>query len=155
VKTGYSCDTEADVLLTAGVAKTVLGVQGNAAFGVDWLGYTLGFDGVTIGAVPVLVQVVYITFASNPPGTNSTLVSINTNYGRAVASGMTAARTWTAEPTVVSTLSEYRLTPDAGTIIRDFSRDRTPDSAFSEGFGLRLLAAAGVNVRASLMFERA
>lgn len=155
MKTGYSCNTEAAVTLGAATPKTILGVQGNAAFGVDLLGYRVGFDGVTASAVPVLVELCYITFATNPPGTNSTLVTVDTIYGRAVASGLTAARNWTVEPTVVTPLDEYLLTPNGGLVIKDIPRDRTPDSAFSQGFGLRLTAPAGVNVRATMTFERA
>jgi hypothetical protein len=154
VKVGYSTSTEGAVALGAGVAKTILGIRGNAAFGVDWLGYRVGFDGVTASAVPVLVELCYITFATNPPGTNSTASTIDTIYGRVVASGFTAAKAWSAEPTVVTAFDEFLLTPNGGLIIKDFPRDRTPDSAFNEGFGLRLTAPAVVNVRATMFCER-
>jgi len=154
VKVGYSTSTEGAIALGAGVAKTILGIRGNAAFGVDWLGYRVGFDGVTASAVPVLVELCYITFATNPPGTNSTASTIDTIYGRVVASGFTAAKNWTAEPTVVTAFDEFLLTPNGGLIVKDFPRDRTPDSAFNEGFGLRLTAPAIVNVRATMLCER-
>ena len=154
MKVGYSTSTEGAIALGAGVAKTILGIRGNAAFGVDWLGYRVGFDGVTASAVPVLVELCYITFATNPPGTNSTASTIDTIYGRVVASGFTAAKNWTAEPTVVTAFDEFLLTPNGGLIVKDFPRDRTPDSAFNEGFGLRLTAPAIVNVRATMLCER-
>jgi hypothetical protein len=154
MKVGYATNTEGAVALTGGAAKTILGVRGNAAFGVDWLGYEIGFDGVTASAVPVLVELCYVTFATNPPGTNSTGTTIDTMYGRVVASGFTGGRNWTAEPTVVTAFHEFLLTPNGGLIIKDFPRDRTPDSAFSEGFGIRCNAPANVNVRATMFFER-
>lgn len=154
MKVGYATSTEGAVALAAGVAKTILGVRGNAAFGVDWIGYEVGFDGVTAANVPVLIELCYVTFATNPPGTNSTASTIDTLYGRQVASGFTAAKNWTAEPTVVTALHEYLLTPNGGLVIKDFPRDRTMDSAFSEGFGMRLNAPANVNVRATMFFER-
>lgn len=154
MKVGYTTSTEGAVALAAGVAKTILGVRGNAAFGVDWIGYRVGFDGVTASAVPVLVELCYITFATNPPGTNSTASTIDTIYGRVVASGFTAAKNWAAEPTVVTAFDEFLLTPNGGLIIKDFPRDRTPDSAFNEGFGIRLTAPAIVNVRGTMLFER-
>jgi hypothetical protein len=132
VKVGYSTSTE----------------------GAIALGYRVGFDGVTASAVPVLVELCYITFATNPPGTNSTASTIDTIYGRVVASGFTAAKNWTAEPTVVTAFDEFLLTPNGGLIVKDFPRDRTPDSAFNEGFGLRLTAPAIVNVRATMLCER-
>lgn len=154
MKIGYSTSTEGAVALTGGVAKSILGVRGNAAFGVDWIGYRIGFDGVTASAVPVLVELCYCTFATNPPGTNSTSTTIDTIYGRVLASGLTAAKNWTAEPTVVTPFDEFLLTPNGGVVLKDFPRDRTPDSAFSEGFVIRLNAPANVNVRGTMFFER-
>ena len=155
MKTGYAAKTEAAVALAAGVAKSILGVRSNAAFGMDWIDYEIGFDGVTASAVPVLVELCYCTWATNPPATNSTAVTIQTAYGRAVASGMTAARNWTAEPTVVTPLREYLLTPNGGLVIARFARDRTWDTALNEGFLIRCTAPAIVNVRATMGFERA
>ena len=155
MKTGYATSTEGVVALSAGVAKSIIGVKANAAFGVDWLGFRIGFDGVTASAVPVLCELCYCTWATNGPGTNSTSSTIDTIYGRAVASGMTAAKNWTAEPTVVTPFDEFLLTPNGGLIIKDFPRDRIPDSAFAEGFLIRGNAPANVNVRATMLFERA
>lgn len=155
MKTGYSCTTEGAVALAAATAKSVIGVKGNAAFGVDLLGFKLGFDGVTSSAVPVLIEVCYATFATNSPGTNSTSNTIRTNYGRSVASGVTGAKNWSAEPTVLTAIEEFLLTPNGGLVLVNLPRDRTPDSAFGEGFVLRCTAPAIVNLRASLDFERA
>ena len=154
MKTGYGCNTESAVALAAATAKSILGVKGNAAFGVDLLGFRVGFDGVTASAVPVLIELCYATFATNSPGTNSTSVTVDTQYGRAVANGMTAARSWSAEPTVLTPLDEFLLTPNGGLVIVNLPRDRTPDTAVAEGFVLRCTAPAIVNVRASMFFER-
>ncbi len=154
MKVGYATSTESAVALAAATAKSILGVRGNAAFGVDLLGFRVGFDGVTASAVPVLVELCYATFATNPPGTNSTSSTIDTVYGRQVASGLTGAKNWTTEPTVLTPIDEWLLTPNGGLVIKDLPRDRTPDSAFSEGFVLRLTAPAIVNVRGTLFFER-
>lgn len=154
MKVGFAGSTEGAVALSAGVAKSILGIRGNAAFGVDWIGYRIAFDGVTAANVPVLVELCYCTFATNPPGTNSTGNTLDTVYGRVLASGMTGAKNWTAEPTVVTAFDEFLLTPNGGVIIKDFPRDRTPDSNFSEGFVIRCNAPANVNVRATMFFER-
>ena len=154
MKTGYGTNTEGAVALAVATAKTVIGVKGNAAFGVDLLGYRVGFDGVTASAVPVVVEICYCTWATNGPGTNSTSTTIDTQYGRVVTSGFTAAKGWTVEPTVITPLDEWLLTPNGGLVIKDLPRDRTPDSAVAEGFCLRLTAPAIVNVRASMFFER-
>jgi len=154
MKTGYSCSTEAAVALVAATPKSILGVLGNAAFGVDFIGFDCGFDGVTAANVPVLLELCYATFATNPPGTNSTSVTVDTTYGRAVTPGMTAARAWSAEPTVLTPIKEFLLTPNGGAIFYNFPRDRTPDSAVSNGFVLRGNAPNNVNVRATFNFER-
>jgi hypothetical protein len=158
MKTGYSCDTEAAVALVATTAKTILGVKGNAAFGVDLIGFSIGFDGVTASDKAVLCELCYCTWATNSPGTNSTSVTVDTDYGRAVASGMTAARAWSAEPTVLTPFRELLLSPNttaSGPLVWDLPRDRTPDSAVGEGFAIRCTApTSGVNVRATLQFER-
>lgn len=156
MKTGYSCTTEGAVALVAATPKTVIGVKANAAFGADLIGYLIGFDGVTASDKAVLVEICYATFATNSPGTASTSTTIRTNYGRAVASGMTSAKNWTTEPTVLTVIKELQLTPIGGLLVGNFPRDRTPDSAFSEGFVIRCTApTSAVNVRATLDFERA
>ena len=154
MKTGYSCSTEAAVALVAATPKTVIGARGGAAFGLDLIGFRVAFDGVTASAVPVLIELCYATFATNAPGTNSTAITVDTVYGRAIAHGMGAARAWTVEPTVLTPIDEWLLTPNGGLVIVNIPRDRTPDTAVGEGFALRMNAPANVNVRASMTFER-
>lgn len=153
-KAGYGTSTEGAVALTAATAKSILGIRGNAAFGVDLVSFSVGFDGVTASAVPVLVELCYCTFATNAPGTNSTTTTVDQHYGRVLTHGFTAGKTWTTEPTVVTAHREFLLTPAGGLIVRDFPLGQSPDSAFSEGFVLRCNAPASVNVRADLSFER-
>lgn len=157
-KSGYSITTEGAVALSSGVAKTILGVKSGATtanHGVDWLKYRVGFDGVTASAVPVLVELCTATFATNAPGTNSTSVTIVTDYGRHASTGFSAAKTWTTEPTTLVALDSFLLTPNGGTILYDWPLGTSPDSPLGEGFAIRCTAPAGVNVRAAMVFERA
>lgn len=158
-KTGYTATVAATsgatgVPLAAGVAKTVLGVKSNAAFGVDLRKIAVGFDGITASAVPVLVELVYCTFATNAPGTNSTSRTPAQAYGRVVASGVTAASNWTAEPTVITVLKQYLLTPNGGLVIEEFAPDHGFDCAAGEGFAIRCTAPAIVDVVATMEWER-
>lgn len=155
MKAGYSVNTTAAVALVAATAKTVLGVRTGATFGIDLRGFSVGFDGVTASAVPVLIELCHATFNTNPPGTNSTSRTIVQNAGRVMASGMTAASNWTAEPTTLTVVREFLLTPNGGLVIVELAPDKGYDGGLSEGFALRLTAPAAVNVRASLDFERA
>lgn len=153
-KAGYSAPAAAAVALVAATAKSVIGVSAPAQFGVDLTKYRLSFDGVTATNTPVLVELCYATFATNGPGTNSTSITVAQTYGRAITAGFTAAYNWSAEPTVLTTIDNYTVTPNGGTVIVDIPTGSTPDSAVSQGFVIRLTAANAVNVRPTLWFER-
>lgn len=152
-KTGYTVVTAGSVPTTA-VARTILGVKSNAAFGIDLRKISIAFDGVTASNTPVLVELVYVTFATNPPGTNSTSVTPAQSYGRVVANGVTAASTWTVEPTVITVLKSYLLTPNGGLVIEEFAPDHGYDTALGEGLAIRCTTGTTVNVRATMEFER-
>jgi hypothetical protein len=115
----------------------------------------VGFDGVTASAVPVLVELCYSTAATNStPGTNNTTGTVNQIYGRSITNGFTGFYNSTTEPTVLTPVDRWTLTPNGGLVIYDFPADRTPDSAVSNAFVIRCTAPAAVNVNASLVFER-
>lgn len=155
-KAGYSVVTGGAVALSANATKSVFGVLSNAAFGLDLKKIRYGFDGVTASFAPILVELCVATFATNPPGTNSTSLTPQQIYGRTIAHGITAAKNWTAEPTVLTVIEEELLTPNGGTIWYDFPLGDTPDCAVSNGFVLRMTTAAGVtaNARATMTLER-
>ncbi|GAA3957751.1 hypothetical protein GCM10023085_45330 [Actinomadura viridis] len=157
-KAGYTVTTGGAVALTGGAAKTVLGVRANAAFGLDLKKVRVSFDGTTATAVPALVEVCYCTWATNGTmGTNNTTLTsaVAQLYGRAQTHGVTAGKNWTSEPTVLTPLEEWLVSPAGGIVVYDWPLGDTPDCAFSEGFAIRVTAPAGVNVRAGLVWERA
>lgn len=153
-KAGYSITTGGTVALVTATVKTILGVSAPSAFGVDLTHCEIAFDGTSVTAAPVLVELCAATFATNAPGTASTPVTVNQAYGRPIAAGFTAAKTWTTEPTVLTVIREHLLTPFGGLEIYDFPLGTSPDSAVSQGFVLRCTAPAGVNARATMGFER-
>jgi hypothetical protein len=153
-KTRYSIQTGAAVALSAATAKTVLAVIAPAQFGVDLVSYEVAFDGVTASAVPVLVEICSSTFATNStPGTNNSTGTVNQTAGRSVTPGFTGFYASTSEPTVLTPIDSFTMTPNGGTVIRDYNGN-TPDSAVSAGFVIRCTAPAAVNVRATMFFER-
>lgn len=156
MKAGYSAVTEAAVALVAATAKTVVGVLAPAQFGCDLRGASVGFDGVTSTDKAVLVEICACTFATNPPGTNSTSATVQQGYGRTITAGFTAAYNWTTEPTVLAVLFSTLLTPIGGTLPIDLlNGGETYDNAVSTGFAIRLTApTSAVNARAWLRFER-
>ena len=135
----------------AATAKTVIAAKAHANSGLQLKSYEFGFDGVTASAVPVLVELVYITFAT--AGT-ATATTPRQAYGRALAAGFTSFKNYTAEPTVVTPIEEFLLTPNAGLVINPIPAGQEPDAALNEGLGFRLTAPAGVNVRATMGLER-
>lgn len=155
-KNGYAVTTEGAVALSTS-AKSILGVKSGtttANHGVDLLGIRVAFDGVTAAATPVLVELCAATFATNSPGTNSTAVSVRQLYGRAAGTGFSAAKNWTSEPTALTVIDEWLLSPNGGLVIYDWPLGTSPDSPLGEGFVIRCTADAAVNVRATMKFER-
>jgi hypothetical protein len=150
---GYGIQTGGAVALAAATAKSVLGVKSGAAFGLTLRRFTVAFDGVSATAVPVLVEMCYSTFATNSPGTASTSVTPVQESGRVIAHGVTAAKTWTTEPTVLTVLGEYLIPPTSGMDLW-YPFGQEPDCALAEGFVIRCTAPAIVNVRAQIDYRR-
>jgi hypothetical protein len=152
---GYSVNTEGAVALVAATAKTVLGVNGTAAFGVNLTGYTISMAGTVATDASVLVELCYATFATNAPGTASTTVTVDQRYGRTITPGFTGAKNWTTEPTVLTPFAEMMLDPYKTTWSHDYPLGSEPDSAVSQGFAIRCNSPATLSiVRATLRFER-
>lgn len=146
----------ASVALASGVAKSVIGVRAPASSQVYIKRFRLSFDGVTASAVPALIELCQATFATQSPGTASTSVTPVLMQGRSTTVGATAARNWTTEPTVLTTIEEFNLTPNAGTLFYDFPLQDEPDSAdINQGFVVRVTVTGSTpNVRGGLVFGR-
>lgn len=147
----FAVNTTAAVPLAAATPKTVLGVYFLSWYIPNLSGMTVAFDGAAV-AVPVLVELCRCSFATNAPGTNSTARTWVQTGGRAEASGPTAASAWTVEPTVLTPIFRYLLTPNAGNLNVAFPNgvDTGPSG---EGWAVRCTAPAIVNVRANLRFR--
>jgi len=149
-KAGYSAAVGAAVALVGATPKTVLAVIAPASFGIDLLGYEIGFDGVTATDKAVLVEIVKYT--ADGTGTAGTVVQ---NYGRTITAGFTTKYNYSAEPTGGVVLSRKSLTPIGGLIIERFPEGQTFDCAVSELIGLRLTAPTNaVNANPTMFFER-
>jgi hypothetical protein len=156
---GYKVSTSAAVALTGGTARTCLMVITPAQFGGALRKARIGFDGVTASAVPALVEVVQSTNATNStPGTNNTSETANIfQYkGRSVTAGFTAFSASTAgnEPTALTVMDSWLLTPAGGLVVYDFPLGDEIECNVSAGLGVRINAPANVNARVSLSFER-
>lgn len=158
-KAGYTVRTSAAVALSAATARTALMVITPSTFGGDLKKFRVEFDGVTASAVPVFCELVTSTNTTNStPGTNNTSETANIVqvYGRSITTGFTAFSASTAgnEPTVLTQIESFLLTPNGGVLFYDFPLGDTPDWNVSAGMGIRLTAPATVNARCSMWFER-
>jgi hypothetical protein len=155
VSSGYKAHTEGEVALGAiGTTKSILGVAGNANFGVVLKEIWLDFDGVASANNPVKLAIARCTFATNAPGTNSTTVTVKQSYGRHAATGFSAGKSWAAanEPTVIETVAEeeFSLDPNKGIFRYPWPLGDEPDSALGEGWVLRALIETGDTVAAAM-----
>jgi hypothetical protein len=150
-KAGYTIVTGGEVALVAATAKTVLMIIAPSQFGIDLRSIEVAFDGVTASNEPVLVEIVSSTQAGAGTGTSVTPLQ---GYGRAITAGFTANKNYSAEPTVLTVLDEFSVSPNGGLIIRDWPLGEGFDQDVSKGLGLRLTAPNTANVRATMKFER-
>jgi hypothetical protein len=153
VSSGYKAHTEGEVALAAaGTTKSILGIAGNANFGIVLKELWFDFDGVTSTNNPVKLAIARCTFATNAPGTNSTSVTVKQSYGRQAGTGFAAGKNWTAEPTVIETVAEeeFALDPNKGLFRYPWPLSDEPDSALGEGWVLRALVETGDTVAAAI-----
>lgn len=149
--------TGAEVSLSAATTKSVLGIKSHANFGLDLLMvavHALASGSSAPGYEPILVEVCYSTWATNSPGTNSTSVTSVQEYGRVIAVGSTAARSWSSEPTTLTVIDEFMVHPQTGWQVWR-PPGQTPDCAVSEGFVIRMNSDNALSVRAMMKTERA
>lgn len=154
----YDIETGAAVALVAATAKTILFVAATANFGTQLLRYSVGFDGVTATDKSVYVEICALTAATNSvagTGNTSATAAIQQTRGRAIAAAHTAGYGCTSEPTVLTKIRSFMLSPIGGTIFYDFPLDNLPDNDVSKGFAIRCTApTSAVNVRGALGFAR-
>lgn len=141
---GYKGNAVATNALTASATRTILGVKAGASFGLQIKKMGVSFNG-SAAAAGIEVQFVYCTFATNPPGTNSTSITPVQAYGRTLAAGFTAASQWTTsnEPTVVTVL-DSRFIQQSGAYEWSTPLGQEDDCALGEGFGIRVVTPAAV-----------
>jgi hypothetical protein len=151
--------TAGAIALAAATAKTVIGVASGSANQPSIVECAFSFDGVSASAVPVLVEWVSGTNATNPPGTASTTMTPKQTRGwPAQSSQSTAAYNWTTEPTVLEAYKKRFLTPNGGLLViqQPMGREMTGIVTAATQFkfiGYRLTAPAIVNTHSDLEYE--
>lgn len=142
--------------LAAATAETTWNLIASANVGVHLVEWGISFDGVTASAVPVNVELCQGTQATaGTAGASPTPTQVR---GRVTAVGVTAGVAYTAEPTVLTPVKHWLLTPNGGLIIMQYPLGREPETDLSAGtiknIALRATAPATVNCRSYAEFER-
>jgi hypothetical protein len=141
------------VSLTAATAKTILAVTAPSTRRIKLVKFELGFDSVTATDNSVLVEVVRSDGTSAGTSTSRTPVPLDQADPAALSSGH-ANYTAGNEPTVLTVISEMRITPVGGGVIYPFEFLDAIVANASRLLGIRLTAAQGQsNVRGTLTFE--
>lgn len=135
---------------------TILNVIAPAGHGLELVDFSISADGVTASAVPMLVEICQSTQASaGTAGSAPTPVQIR---GRGTGgSAPTAGANYTAEPTVLTVIHAFYLTPDSSTWEMPASLGREIECDSSAGtikaLAIRITPSATVNVRAMMEVE--
>jgi hypothetical protein len=145
----YTVESTGDIALSAATAKTVLQAI-NSANGILYI-VEIGasFDGISATAEPVTVELTSCTQATAGTNTAHTIVQVS---GATRTVQATAARAYTAEPTVVTVLKRWLVHPQTGLIVQ-FPLGREPQqNTGSDALGIRCTAPATVNFQGYIEF---
>lgn len=149
VKTGNTITA-----LVAATAKTLVNLISGAGDSPIVAELGISFDGVTASAIPVTVDIGYSTQAgAGTPGASPTPVLIRGRGTTTITSGID----YTAEPTALTGVKHWLITPNGGLFVMQSPLGREPQPDLSggtnKGLFLRANAPANVNARAYLEFE--
>lgn len=155
----YSADSgSAAIALTAATARTCLMILSGSTISGQLIEFGVTFDGVSAANTPVLVELVKSSDATNStPGTNNTAVTPvqargdGNTTGAGLAPVFTAFAAATTEPTVLTVLKRWLVSPTSG-MVYQAPLGREAAIIPSMGLGLRLTAPQTVNVRAYMEF---
>lgn len=152
---GYTVVTPV-VALAAGVAKSIMAVIAGANDSPTITEIGISFDGVTASAVPVLIELCQSTQAT--AGTTTAFTPLQIRGWPTQVANCTAAVAYTAEPTVLTIIKQWLLTPNGGLIVLQNPLGREPQGVVAagiigKGLIIRCTAPAAVNARGYLEYE--
>jgi len=157
----YTVTTGGSVIAITSTAKTVMYINAAAANQPSITEFSIGFDGVTASNAPGLVELVFGTKTTNStPGTGSTsFTPLQLRGWPAQASAQTAANNCSSEPTTLTTIKHWLLTPNGGLLVIQCPLGREPTAVASgtaisgNQIGLRVSAPNNVNCRGYIEYE--
>lgn len=142
--------------LSAATAKSIMSVIAGAADAATLVEFSVSFDGVTASAVPVLVELCQSTQAT--AGTTTAFTPLQIRGWPGGAATCTAGVNYSAEPTVLTVVKQWWLTPNGGVLVIQQPLGREPQtivaaSTIGKALIVRCTAPATVNVRGYLEYE--
>lgn len=147
----YQVDTNGDIALTAATAKTIMNIVNAANSLVRLTEFSVSFDGTSATAEPVAVELCLSTQATAGTSTSHTIVQIGGPTRTVQAS---AARNYSAEPTVLTVIKRWLVRADGGLLHVQFPLGREPEqTTTADGLLIRCTAPAAVNVQGHMEFE--
>jgi hypothetical protein len=147
----YAIPFEVNTSLVAGTPKTVAAVVAAGTRRAKLVGFELGFDSVTATDNACLIEIVRGNAATAGTSTTRTPVALDNAEPAALAAGRV---NYSAEPTVLTVVSERRVTPVGGGVIYPIETADQPTCAVNHLLGIRLTAAqAQTNIRGTLYFD--
>lgn len=148
---GYTVESNGDIALTAATAKTVLSVINAANSLIRITELCASFDGTTLTAEPVTVELCSSTQAGAGTSTSHTIAQCR---GPTRTVQATAARNYTAEPTVLTVLKRWLVHPAGLSFVIQFPLGREPEQVTTaDALALRCTAPANVNFQGYMEFE--
>ncbi len=112
--------------------------------------FGVSFDGTSATAEPVTVELCYSTQATAGTSTSHTIAQCR---GPTRTVQATAARNYTAEPTVLTVWKRWLVHPTSGIVVQ-FPLGREPEcTVTSDALLIRCTAPATVNVQGYIEFE--
>ncbi len=141
----FTADTGTSLVnTTTNTPRTVLTVIAGSGQSVRAFRVGIGFDGVTSSDGPAKVELCSSTQATAGSSTSVTPV-LTSGLGTVQA---TAAKAYTAEPTVLTLLEMWMVDPNKGSLILPL--EEYPQTPVAGGLCLRVTSAANVNCHASI-----
>jgi len=138
----------AEEALAAATVETLIQLIAAANHSIKILGWGVFFDGVSVTAEPVQVELLRQTTA----GTASALTLVKLNDSNADSLDTTAQQDFTGEPTAGDILDMAEVHPQSGWEVK-YPLGQEPICGASDRIGLRATAPAIVNARAKIFFE--
>ncbi len=154
--TGYTFTTGTSAIaLSAATAKTILNLIAGANQQAIITEFSVSFDGVTASATPVLVELCQSTQAGAGTAGSTPTPALIRGLGTA---GATTGINYSAEPTVLSVIKHWLVTPNGGLLVIQSPLGRETITNLSgsstvKAVAVRCTAPAAVNVRGYIEFE--